>query len=126
MSNENKTPTITLITSWSKHEVVLKEWVTVGDFNEIKAVFKKAATGAKIDAKNNTAEVIGNDARLMIEAEEEAQKLSFSMTVISIDGETEDLYNKVKTLRNQDGMEIFEKIEQILSPKKPEESVKAS
>lgn len=120
MSNEKTPrPTHELVTTFSGHKVVLRDWITVAEFDSIKNVFRKTAKTAKIDAKAETAEFSGDGAMSILDAEQEAEKVAFELVVVSIDEKTEGLYEWVyENMRNEDGLEIFAAVNEVTSPTK--------
>ena len=104
-------PTFELETKAHGHRVTLREWITYQEYREIMAVYLKAMT---IKAGTDAAEVSAAAGDTVVEAENRAVKA----VVISLDGSTENIVERMQALPMQDAQEIVAAVETVSNPKK--------
>ena len=105
-------PTKEIITT-NKHKIVYYEYATGRDYNAIQEVYLK-------DAKLN---MIGKDVRIEgfnPNAENEANKIMFSLLVVSVDDQNEGVADKILDLPVIDYNEVIAALNEISGKKKIE------
>lgn len=101
------------ITTKGGHRVVLKTYATGRESAEIQAVFMRSA---KYHLEGNEMKMDGFDPSVTIEANGK----SFELLVVSVDGETDDIENRVYNLPTEDCDDVLAAIEEATGKKKTE------
>lgn len=94
-----------------EHTIKVKTYCTGGEFNQIQSVYLRSA---KINVIGSTPQVAGFTA----EVELEATKKAVELLVVSIDGSTDDVIQKVEDLPYQEYAEIVDEINTLIGKKK--------
>ncbi len=101
------------ITTTGGHVVVFRSYATGREKNEIEAMYMVAT---KYSMDGTSPKLEGFDPNIMSQAAEK----SISLLVVSLDGATEDLTNRVLDLPSDDYDEIVAALEQVTGKKKSE------
>jgi hypothetical protein len=108
--------TIKVISPIGKHEVILNAWITGRARREIQRPFM---TAMNVSVKEGEPEIESKNSAVL----EEVENKTIELTVVSVNGKTDDVLNSVLNMRNQDFNFILKKIDEITSEKnftKPE------
>lgn len=108
---ETKQRTTTEIKTQHDYTVVMKDYITGREFNEIQNSYLE---GAKVNVVDGKASIDGFDAS----AETKATDKMIGLMVVSVDGKTEDVINAVNDMRVEDYQEVIAKLNEISGKKK--------
>ncbi len=87
------------------HKAILREWITLGEYRQIMAVYMKVVPGT------------GAPATPTADALNEGQDLSISFVIVSLDESSEDVVKRLLALPNDDPQEILAAVEEASNPK---------
>jgi len=101
--------TKTITTPIKKCKVVVKEWITGGEYEDV----QKPITGAKmlVDLKGNE-KTVKSEINVG-EVTQESTDIAIKIVVISIDGETKDIIEKVKSMHKNDYLFVINAVDEI-------------
>lgn len=111
MANENR-ETKTLTTPINKHEVVINTWLTGREKRQISNAMLENTT---VDGNENA------QFNLTPEMVNKSQDKSIELIVKSVDGQTDDLVNKVLDMRDSDYDYVIAEVNKISQGQKDEE-----
>lgn len=94
MATEN----IKEVTTKNGHKVVLKSFITYGEHRSLLAIYL-------------------NEAEDKAAVADKADRRGVEIGLVSIDGETENLYEKLSGMNVTDAQEIMKELEAVVSPK---------
>jgi len=100
--------TLTIKTPIGGHEVMLKAWLTGRERRAFTSIFLK---DTEITASGQTPQVTGLKGTII----EEAENLAFTTVIVSIDGDKENIIDRVLDMHANDYQTIVEKVNEITS-----------
>jgi len=100
-----------IVTPKSKIEVEIRQWITLAEWEEI----QKPITDMKLTLE--TARGLGKGEINVGEAQQKSIDASIKIVVVSIDGKTDDILNRVKQMRKEDGLFLIKAIDDVVSGK---------
>ena len=95
----------------AEHTVIVKTYCTGREFNEIEQVY---LTGAKVNMVGNEVHVDGFSPTI----EQDANKKAIEILVVSLDGNSEDIVNRVLDLPHNEYLEIVNALSIVSGKKK--------
>jgi len=95
------------------HVIVVKEYITGREANEIQGSYLK---NAKVKIVNGAPQIDDFD----VTADDKAKRLMIELMIISVDGNTEGVTDAVLDLNNIDYEEVVEKLNELTGKKKSE------
>lgn len=102
------------ITTTNGHKAVLRAWISFQEYREIMSIYMRAMRVQSDGKGAETAELSGAQADTMLAAQDAALK----RIVVSLDGSTENVLERMQNLPNDDAQEIVAAVEAISNPKK--------
>lgn len=110
---DNKERPQSEFTTKNGHKIVVKDYITGREQNEIQASYLKDANVKIVDGKPQVE-------NFDITADDKAKSLLMTLMIISVDGVTENVADLVLDLRNEDYEEVIEMLNEKTGKKKSE------
>jgi len=107
---DNKRPTTEFATK-NGHVIVMKEYITGREANEIQSSYLKDAKVRIVDGAPQIDE-------FDVFSDEKAKKIMFNLMIVSVDGNTENVADSILDLRNEDYEEVVEILNEKTGKKK--------
>ena len=101
------------MTTKNGHKIVMKEYITGREANEIQASYLK---DANVKIVNGAPQVDNFD----VTADEKAKRIMMDLMIVSVDGVTENVADAILDLRNEDYEEVIEALNEKTGKKKAE------